>query len=114
MGEDDRRKHQRKKKQSIVSFHIIQDDGPKKASEAKIIDGSRGGVRLQTKESFPKNTQLYIKLDSEDWGDDLTYLCKDNGLGLVEVLGSVMWCLESDNSPGEYEIGTCFIDHIEQ
>ena len=114
MGEDDRRKHKRKKKQSIVSFHLIQEGGKKKATEAEIIDGSSGGVRLRTKESLAKNTRLYIKLNSEDWGDELTYVCKDSGLGLVEVLGSVMWCLESDNSPGEYEVGTCFIDYIEQ
>jgi len=114
MGEDDRRRHSRKKKQSIVSFHLIQGNGDNTSRKAELIDGSRGGVRLRTKESLSKNTRLYIKLDSEDWGDELTYLCKDGGLGLVEVLGSVMWCLESDNTPGEYEIGTCFINQVEQ
>jgi hypothetical protein len=31
----------------------------------------------------------------------------------VEVIGSVMWCLESENRPGEYEVGTRFIEQVE-
>ncbi len=114
MGQDDRRKYQRKEKQSVISFHIITEDGEEKIRKALVVDGSQGGVRFSTDESISKNTRLYIKLDSDDWGDELTYCCKDNGVGLVEMIGSVMWCLEKDDAPGEYEIGTRFISEIEQ
>lgn len=113
MGEDDRRKYQRKKKQSVISFHVIKGDGKEKTRKAVVIDGSEGGVRFKSDESLSKNTRLYIKLDSEDWGEELTYFCKDDGLELVEMIGSVMWCLENENSPGEYEIGTRFISGVE-
>ncbi len=99
MGQDDRRKYQRNKKQSVISFHIITEDGTEKTRKALVVDGSQGGVRFRSDESISKNTKLYIKLDSEDWGNELTYYCKDNGLGLVEMIGSVMWCLENDETP---------------
>lgn len=114
MGEDDRRQFQRKRKQSIVSFYVIREDGKNSPRQAEVIDGSRGGVRFKTEMSLPKNTRLYIKLDSGEWGEELTYLCKDEDMGLIEVLGSVMWCLESSTTPGEYEVGTRFINKIEQ
>jgi hypothetical protein len=113
MGEDDRRRYRRGKKQSVISFHVIEDDGREIKKEAVVVDGSRGGVRFRSKESLPKNTRLYIKLDSEDWGDELTYFCKESDLGLVEVIGRVMWCLENEQSPGEYEIGTRFLSGVE-
>ncbi len=113
MGEDDRRKFSRKKLQSVISFHVIKETGKEKAQEGVVMDCSQGGVRFSAKKSIEKNTQIYIKLDSEDWGEELTYFCKDTGMGLVEVIGSVMWCLESENSPGEYEVGTRFIGQLE-
>jgi len=114
MGEDDRRHHKRKKKQSIVSFYVIEDEEKSTPQKAEVIDGSCGGIRLRTSESLAKNTRVYIRLDSEDWGEELTYVCKNGTRGLVEVIGAVMWCLESENTPGEFEIGTCFIDQVEQ
>ncbi|MEE4242221.1 MAG: PilZ domain-containing protein [Desulfopila sp.] len=113
MGEDDRRRFLRGKKQSVISFHIIEDDGLEIKKEAVVVDGSRGGLRFRSQESLPKNTRIYIKLDSDDWGDELTYFCKDGDLGLVEVIGRVMWCLENEQSPGEYEIGTRFLSGVE-
>lgn len=115
MGEDDRRKYHRRKKQSIISFHIIEESGnKKKTKQATVIDGSKGGLRFRTNELLPKNTTLYIKLDSEEWGKELTYHCKDGSLDLVAMIGSVMWCLENENTPGEFEVGTRFINMVEQ
>ncbi len=118
MGQDDRRKFSRKKKQSVISFHIIKDeekqDCEKDCQKAEVIDGSEGGVRFKAKKSLSKNTRLYIKLDSEEWGEELTLYCKDGGQDLVEMVGSVMWCLEDDDRPGEFEVGTRFIGQVEQ
>lgn len=114
MAIDDRRRYLRKKKQSIVSFYVIEEDGEKTVRQAQVIDGSCGGLRLQINESLPKNTRLYIRLDSDDWGEELTYLCNTNGRELVEIIGSVMWCLEDESTPGDYEIGTRFVGRVEQ
>lgn len=113
MGQDDRRKFSRKKKQSVISFHVI-DKGSKQQRQGEVVDGSPGGVRFKAKKSIAKNTRLYIKLDSSEWGEELTYLCKGDDLGLVEIVGSVMWCLENHEKPGEYEVGTRFLGKVEQ
>lgn len=113
MAEDDRRSYQRRKKQSVISFHVIEEGGEPVVRKAKIIDGSRGGLRFQSREALPKNTRLYIRLQSDEWGEELTYLC-DTSRELVEIIGSVMWCLESKNSTGGYEVGTRFIGEVEQ
>jgi len=114
MGEDDRRKYSRKKKQSIISFHVIDDSNEELQEEGEVVDGSVGGVRFRSKKSLSKNTRIYIKLDSGDWGEELTYVCKKDDMGLVEIIGSVMWCLENEDRPGEFEVGTRFIDMVEQ
>ena len=113
MGEDDRRKFKRKKKQSVISFHVIEEKDLEKTQEGVVVDCSKGGVRFTSKKAINKNARIYIRLDSEDWGEELTYFCKDIDMGLVEVIGSVMWCLESENRPGEYEVGSRFIEQIE-
>ena len=114
MAEDDRRHHRRKKKQSIVSFYVIEEQKKSAPQQAAVIDGSCGGIRLRAREFVAKNTRLYIRLNSEEWGEELTYICNDGTKGLVEILGSVMWCLESESTPGEFEIGTCFVSQVEQ
>jgi hypothetical protein len=113
MGEDDRRKYQRKKKQSVISFYLIREDGGKKTQQGVVMDGSPAGVRFRSETSIAKNTRIYIKLDSEEWGEELTYFCKEKNMELTEVIGSVMWCLESEIIPGEYEVGTRFIGEVE-
>lgn len=114
MGQDDRRKYHRRSRQSIISFHLVEKSGEEKTQQATIVDSSTGGLRLRTRRSMAKNTRIYIKLDSEEWGEELTVHCRDGALGLVEMIGSVMWCLESRDSPGEYEVGTRFLGQVEQ
>lgn len=114
MAQDDRRKHHRRSRQNIISFHIIEDTGEEKSQQATVIDSSGGGLRLRTQKSLGKNTRIYITLDSEEWGEELTVHCRDEALGLVEMIGSVMWCLESRDNPGEYDVGTRFLGLVEQ
>ncbi len=115
MGEDDRRKFKRHKKQSVINFQIIENlDKEVKKQEGTVVDCSEGGVRFSSQQKLRKNTKLYIKLDSEDWGEELVIHCHDDNLDLLEMVGSVMWCLEKDDSPGEFEIGTQFVEMLEQ
>jgi hypothetical protein len=115
MGVDDRRQFKRQNKQSIVHFQIIENkDQPGQDQEGLVLDYSMGGIRFSVKEPIKKNTRIYIKLDSDEWGKELTVIWKDPNQSLLEVIGSVMWCLESKITPGEFEIGTRFVGEIEQ
>ena len=115
MGEDDRRKYKRYRKPSIISFQIIESAEKKSDKEdGVVVDCSEGGVRFSTKKSLSKNTKIYIKLKSEDWGEELTVNCSEDNVDLMEIIGSVMWCLESNDRPGEFDIGTQFIEMLEQ
>ncbi len=112
MGQDDRRKFDRFKKQSIINFQIIET--PEKESdsqeEALMVDCSEGGIRFSGPKALKKNTKIYIKIKSEDWGDELTIFCQKDKEDLFQMIGSVMWCLENEQKPGEFEIGTQFVD----
>lgn len=115
MGEDDRRQFKRQSKQSIVHFQVIEKkDKPGQHQEGVMLDYSLGGMRFSAKEPIGKNTRIYIKLESEEWGKELTVVWKNQNRSLLEVIGSVMWCLESSETPGEFEIGTRFVGEIEQ
>jgi hypothetical protein len=115
MGEDDRRQFKRQSRQSIVHFQVIEkEETSNKDKEGVMLDYSLGGMRFSAKEPIRKNTRIYIKLESEEWGKELTVVWKDPNRSLMEVIGSVMWCLESSETPGEFEIGTRFVGEIEQ
>lgn len=114
MGQDDRRKYLRTKKQNIISFQIIKEDGSGETQEGVVLDGSPGGVRFRSKRSIQKNERIYIRMNSDDWGDELVYFIKDDNPSLVEIIGAVMWCLESEDIAGEYEVGTRFIAAMDQ
>lgn len=114
MGKDDRRQFTRRDRQSIVHFQVIESpDIPDNDKKGMVKDYSEGGIRFSTKEPLGKNTRISIKFESEEWGKDLTVVYRDPNHSLLDVIGSVMWCLESQESPGEYEIGTRFIDEVE-
>jgi hypothetical protein len=114
VGKDDRRQFVRQARQSIVHFQIIESNGHSVDKEGMMKDCSVGGIRFSAREPLGKNTRISIKFDSEEWGKDLTVVYKDPKHSLLDVIGSVMWCLESQENPGEYEIGTQFIDEVEQ
>ena len=114
MGQDDRRKFARTKKQSIVSFYVIEGDKEGAMHQGLILDGSPGGIRFRSNHAMKKNTKIYIRLNSDDWGEELTYHIKKDQLGLIEIIGSVMWCLETQDAPGEFEVGTRFVSNSDQ
>jgi hypothetical protein len=102
-------------KQSIVHFQIVESKGdPGPDREGKMVDYSQGGMRFSAKQPLQKNTKIYIKLDSEEWGKELTVVWRNPDRSLLEVIGSVMWCLESPETPGEFEVGARFVEGIEQ
>jgi hypothetical protein len=118
MAIDDRRRFKRQKKQSIIHFQVVESKGEidedQEGLEAMTMDYSLDGMRFSTKEPIKKNTKIYIKLDSDEWGKELTVVWNKTDHSLLEMIGSVMWCLESSESPGEFEVGTRFIRDVEQ
>lgn len=110
MVENDRRHYSRTGKLSQITFHFIER-GAKKVHQAMVIDGSQGGIRFRVQESIPKNTRLYIRLDSEKWEEELSCFLQDDGYTVIEMIGSVMWCQEDG---GEFEVGARFIGYTEQ
>ncbi len=114
MGKDDRRKYARYSKQCIINFQIIESSSQaNEQEEAVVLDYSKGGVRFSAPRYLKKNTKVFIKLKSDDWGDGITVICQEENADLLEIIGSVMWCMESQERPGEYEIGTQFGDDSE-
>ena len=115
MGMDDRRQFKRQNKQSIIHFQVIESRDKQGADqEGVMLDCSLGGIRFSTREPLKKNSKIYIKIESDEWGKELTLVWKDSKRSLLEVIGSVMWCLESRENPGEFEIGTRFVGGVEQ
>jgi PilZ domain len=115
MGTDDRRRFKRQRKQSIVHFQVVESKGePGPDQEGTMLDYSLGGMRFSAKEPIKKNTKIYIKLESEEWGKELTVVWRNPNRSLMEVIGSVMWCLESPETPGEFEVGARFVGDLEQ
>lgn len=115
MATDDRRNFKRKPKQSIIHFQLVESEKESELDdEGMMLDYSPGGLRFSAKKSIKKNTKIYIKLDSEEWGKELTVVWRDPNRNLLEVIGQVMWCLESRENPGEFEIGAMFVGDVEQ
>ena len=115
MGMDDRRQFKRLNKQSIIHFQVIESKEMQGLNqEGVMLDCSQGGIRFSAREPLKKNSKIYIKIESEEWGKELVVVWKDSKRSLLEVIGSVMWCLESSESPGEFEIGTRFVGEREQ
>jgi hypothetical protein len=115
MGNDDRRQFKRQNKQSIVHFQVIESKERQGLDKKGVsLDYSVGGIRFSAKDPIRKKTKIYIKLESEEWGKELTVLWKDPHRSLLEMIGSVIWCLESKESPGDFEIGAQFVEEIEQ
>ncbi len=111
MGKDDRRKYARFSKQCVVNFQIIASSNREnEQEEGVVLDYSKGGVKFSAPRYLKKNTKVFIRLRSEDWGDGFTVVCQEENADLLEIIGSVMWCMESQERPGEFEVGTQFGD----
>ena len=114
MGIDDRRQFVRQLKQGILHFQVVESKGKAGPDqEGTVLDYSAGGLRFSTKAPIRKSSKIYIKFDSEEWGKELTVVWSRQERSLLEMIGSVMWCLESSEAPGEYEIGACFLRNVE-
>ncbi len=115
MGTDDRRQFRRQHKQSIVHFQVVESQEKSgRDCEGTMVDYSPGGLRFTAKEPIRKNAKIYIKLESEEWGKELTVIWQCPNRSLLEMIASVMWCLESRETPGEFEVGARFEGDTEQ
>ncbi len=112
MEMDDRRRYPRREKSTIVSYSVLEN-GKNEEDIGHVVDGGIGGVRFRAKRSISKNSRVYIRLNSKEWGEDFSGFFVDEKTDNIEMIGMVMWCLESDEKPGEYEIGARFVGFTE-
>jgi hypothetical protein len=114
MAENERRNGDRKNRQFAFQFKKIGEEGGQAHSAGGVlIDYSVAGIRFLTGEQLGKNTALLIELDFESFGREMMNwrkLWDEGDASCLKVIGSVMWCLESKQKVGEYEVGTRFVE----
>jgi hypothetical protein len=113
MAGKERRKGGRTRKQVAFQFKTMDANGNNNLPLAgTLLDYSIAGIRFMTGEQLRKNTALLIELDFEGFGKDTAdwrQLWQAGESSRLKVIGSVMWCLESKQTSGLFEVGTRFV-----
>ena len=114
MEKNERRKGARKTGKFAFRFKKIGEEGRKgPAIDGTLIDYSIAGIRFVTREQLQKNTALVIELDFEKFGYETKNwrsLWDEYEAASLQVIGSVMWCQQNKQIPGEFEVGTRFVE----
>lgn len=114
--EDERRQHSRLDRASTIRYQPLQNLAAQdKMRPAVLCDFGGGGIRFLTDERLQKNEQLVIELHFSGWrekDDDWTRTGNDNDVGNLNAIGAVMWCSESNESSGKFEIGLRFTGRL--
>ena len=116
MTTTERRKFERLEKEGVLHYQKLESlQGEGTWYQATMLDFSGGGVRFLGRESFDKSTQLVMDLEFSGWaeqGESWVKTESQDDVGLLRVIGSVMWCVESGNDMAEYEVGFRFTGRI--
>lgn len=112
MKGNERRESVRISKENSFQFKEIQaGNNHRQSKKGVMIDYSVAGLRFVTDEPLEKNTSLFIQLDLDALGsDDVSWrnLWETGDAVSLNIIGSVMWCLESEHESNVFEIGTRF------
>ncbi len=113
----ERRRHDRLDKNFSIRYRRLEDlsdDVPD--MEGELLDIGGGGARFLGSESLSKNTQLTMVLEFPGWmvadGDEWTITRNSNDVGILKVIGRVMWVAPCESDLGKYEIGVSFSGRI--
>jgi hypothetical protein len=114
MEKNERRKGVRNAGEFAFRFKKIGEKGRKgPVTDGTLIDYSIAGIRFVTGERLEKNTALEIELDFEKFGYETKNwrsLWDEYEATSLQVIGSVMWCQQNKQIPGEFEVGTRFVE----
>lgn len=111
-----RRMHERLPRNFRMRFGILEDLSHLQADkEAELIDIGGGGLRFLTDEPLADGSQLLIDLEIPGWrvteGEWIS-TSNQNDVGILQVIGIVMWAAPSSGKNGCYEIGFCFTGQV--
>lgn len=113
MGE--RRNFERMVRSASISYRRMEYIVDDEMLDGTMLDCSSGGVRFTVTETYMKNDQLLMELEFDGWVDNgEKWLWTDNGddIGVLRVIGAVMWCKKSSDLLGNYEVGVRFTGRV--
>ncbi|MFT5700145.1 MAG: hypothetical protein ACI8ZB_003016 [Desulforhopalus sp.] len=113
MATIERRKEIRINKHNTFQFTTAQGD--QVASQGLLVDYSAAGIRFLTDEPVDKNISLLIQLNLNEFdNDDINWrdLWETGEEPYLNVIGSVMWCLATNQESGKFEVGTRFTQKV--
>ncbi|MFT5730615.1 MAG: hypothetical protein ACI8PB_004801 [Desulforhopalus sp.] len=112
METNERRESVRINKKRAFQFTKLQEgDTSTHSVEGVMLDYSIAGLRFETDEPLEKNTALFVHLDLNILDNDAVNLKSTWETGdavSLNVIGSVMWCLASENESNIFEVGMRF------
>lgn len=108
----ERRESVRINKKRAFQFTRLQEgDTHTHSVDGVMLDYSIAGLRFETDEPLEKNTSLFVHLDLNVLDNDAVNLKSTWETGdavSLNVIGSVMWCLASENDSNLFEVGMRF------
>lgn len=111
-----RRKHERLSRRFRMRFSILEDLSRRQAEkDAELVDIGGGGLRFLADERLADGSQLLIALEIPGWrvtDEDWKATSNLEDIGILQVIGIVMWAAPSDRKTGCYEIGLRFTGQL--
>lgn len=112
MEKVERRKDARINNDTIFQYDIAQENPILPLSKVgQLVDYSPAGIRFITDTPLDKNMSLYIRLNLGSFeGDGIAWreLWEIGDESYLDVIGSVMWCLNHDGKTNKFEVGMRF------
>lgn len=113
----DRRQHERVEKKLAVLYTELDKiaSGPPDR-EGALLDLGGGGLCFQALEAVPLGTQLVLTLHFPGWqasGGQWIATKKEGDLGVLSVIGMVVWVAVSEEDTEKFDIGVCFSGLVE-
>jgi len=112
MDSNERREEERVMAENEFHFTKVHLDKMSEHSlKGSMVDYSVAGLRFVTAEPLEKNTSLLIQLDLDALdgdGVDWKTLWETGDAASLNIIGSVMWCLESKLESKVFEVGMRF------
>ena len=113
---EERREHERLDRNFKLRYGQIEDLSKIDPDrEGELLDIGGGGIRLLAEDASLKDSQLMIVMEIPGWqvdGDEWTRTRDTTDIGVLRVIGNVMWCAQSSSHAGKHEIGVRFTGQI--
>lgn len=113
----ERRQHERvEKKLAVLYTELDKIAGGPPDREGDLLDLGGGGLCFQATEAFPLGTQLVLTLQFPGWqasGGNWIATKKEGDLGILSVIGMVVWVAVSEADAEKFDIGVCFSGLVE-